>query len=143
MTRHEVEKEMMQYRTIFPIVRLLDAGQVCGNAPVGEHCPCHEFWHRDAPCQNCISRQVIDVYKRQVLFFALINGFSELLDKLDDANYLLREITNNQSNASAMKVAEVTAQNGGVRPAYISSISGAWTCPKCGAKNPDYVGTCG
>ena len=34
MTRDEVEKEMMQYRTIFPIVRLLDAGQVCGNAPV-------------------------------------------------------------------------------------------------------------
>lgn len=60
MTRHEVEKEMMQYRTIFPIVRLLDAGQVCGNAPVGEHCPCHEFWHRDAPCQNCISRQVME-----------------------------------------------------------------------------------
>lgn len=60
MTRHEVEKEMMQYRTIFPIVRLLDAGKVCGNAPVGEHCPCHEFWHKDAPCQNCISRQVME-----------------------------------------------------------------------------------
>ena len=60
MTRHEVEKEMMQYRTIFPIVRLLDAGQVCGNAPVGEHCPCHEFWHKDNPCQNCISRQVME-----------------------------------------------------------------------------------
>ena len=60
MTRHEVEKEMMQYRTIFPIVRLLDAGQVCGNAPVEGHCPCHEFWHRDAPCQNCISRQVME-----------------------------------------------------------------------------------
>ena len=28
MTRDEVEKEMMQYRAIFPIVRLLDAGQV-------------------------------------------------------------------------------------------------------------------
>ena len=60
MTRHEVEKEMMQYRAIFPIVRLLDAGQVCGNAPVGEHCPCHEFWHKDNPCQNCISRQVME-----------------------------------------------------------------------------------
>ena len=60
MTRHEVEKEMMQYRTIFPIVRLLDAGQVCGNAPVGEHCPCHEFWHKDNPCLNCISRQVME-----------------------------------------------------------------------------------
>ena len=35
MTRHEVDKEMMQYRAIFPSVRLLDAGQVCGNAPVG------------------------------------------------------------------------------------------------------------
>lgn len=60
MTRHEVEKEMMQYRAIFPIVRLLDAGQVCGNVPVGEHCPCHEFWHKDNPCQNCISRQVME-----------------------------------------------------------------------------------
>lgn len=60
MTRHEVEKEMMQYRTIFPIVRLLDAGQVCGNAPVDGHCPCHEFWHKDDPCQNCISRQVME-----------------------------------------------------------------------------------
>ena len=60
MTRDEVEKEMMQYRTIFPIVRLLDAGQVCGNAPVEGHCPCHELWHKDDPCQNCISRQVME-----------------------------------------------------------------------------------
>lgn len=42
MTRHEVEKEMMQYRTIFPIVRLLDAGQVCGNAR----------WRGIAPAMN-------------------------------------------------------------------------------------------
>ena len=60
MTRDEVEKEMMQYRTIFPIVRLLDAGQVCGSAPVEGHCPCHELWHKDDPCQNCISRQVME-----------------------------------------------------------------------------------
>ena len=60
MTRDEVEKEIMQYRTIFPIVRLLDAGQVCGNAPVEGHCPCHELWHKDDPCQNCISRQVME-----------------------------------------------------------------------------------
>lgn len=78
-----------------------------------------------------------------VLLFALINGFSELLDKLDDTTFLLREIANNQDNVSIMNVAETKAEKSSVRPSYTLSSVGSWTCPKCGVKNPDYVGTCG
>ena len=34
MTRAQVETEMAQYRTIFTVVRLLEAAQVCGEEPV-------------------------------------------------------------------------------------------------------------
>ena len=59
MTREQVEKEMAQYRTIFPVVRLLGAAQVGGDAPVGDHCTCYAFWDKHEPCQNCISQQVL------------------------------------------------------------------------------------
>ena len=59
MTREQVEKEMAQYRTIFPVVRLLGAAQVGGDAPVGDHCKCYAFWDKHEPCQNCISEQVL------------------------------------------------------------------------------------
>ena len=59
MTREQVEKEMAQYRTIFPVVRLLGAAQVGGDAPVGDHCKCYAFWDKHMPCQNCISEQVL------------------------------------------------------------------------------------
>ena len=59
MTREQVEKEMAQYRTIFPVVRLLGAAQVGGDTPVGDHCNCYAFWDKHEPCQNCISEQVL------------------------------------------------------------------------------------
>ena len=33
---------------------------MCGNAPVGSIAPAMNSWHRDNPCQNCISRQVME-----------------------------------------------------------------------------------
>ena len=101
MTRHEVEKEMMQYRTIFPIVRLLDAGQVCGNAPVGEHCPCHEFWHKDTPCQNCISRQVMEDHTQRTkleYFSPDIVQVSAQYMEVDGAPYVLELLQRMQSD---------------------------------------------
>ena len=62
MTREQVETEMAQYRTIFPVVRLLDAAQVGGEESVNScsSCrSCYSYWGKNTPCRNCISRQVL------------------------------------------------------------------------------------
>ena len=42
MTREQVETEMAQYRTIFTVVRLLDAAQVGGEESVNSFCSCRQ-----------------------------------------------------------------------------------------------------
>ncbi|HBE75280.1 MAG TPA: hypothetical protein DDW15_05210, partial [Subdoligranulum sp.] len=59
MTREQVETEMAQYRTIFTVVRLLDAAQVGGEESVNSCCSCYSYWG-NPPCRNCISRQVLE-----------------------------------------------------------------------------------
>lgn len=44
MTREQVETEMAQYRTIFTVVRLLDAAQVGGEESVNSCCSCYSYW---------------------------------------------------------------------------------------------------
>lgn len=56
MTRDQVETEMAQYRTIFTVVRLLDAAQVGGEESVNSFCSCYSYWGKNTPCRNCISR---------------------------------------------------------------------------------------
>ena len=60
MTRAQVEQEMAQYRTIFTVVRLLEAAQVGGDSPVGDHCKCYDYWNKHSACENCISQQVLE-----------------------------------------------------------------------------------
>ena len=43
MTREQVETEMAQYRTIFTVVRLLDAAQVGGEESVNSCCSCYSY----------------------------------------------------------------------------------------------------
>ena len=43
MTREQVETEMAQYRTIFTVVRLLDAAQVGGEESVNSFCSCYSY----------------------------------------------------------------------------------------------------
>ena len=59
MTREQVEKEMAQYRTIFTVVRLLEAAQVGGDESISDYCKCYDFWEKRTQCQNCISAQVL------------------------------------------------------------------------------------
>ena len=59
MTREQVEKEMAQYRTIFTVVRLLEAAQVGSDKTLRDYCKCYDFWHKHTQCQNCISAQVL------------------------------------------------------------------------------------
>ena len=59
MTREQVEKEMAQYRTIFTVVRLLEAAQVGSDKPLSDYCKCYDFWQKHTQCQNCISAQVL------------------------------------------------------------------------------------
>ena len=65
MTRAQVETEMAQYRTIFTVVRLLDAAQVCGEEPVDSFCSCYSYWDKNTPCRNCISRQVLEDHRQR------------------------------------------------------------------------------
>ena len=61
MTRDEVRKGNNAISHVFSDrAAAWTRGQVCGNRPVEGHCPCHELWHKDDPCQNCISRQVME-----------------------------------------------------------------------------------
>ena len=59
MTREQVEKEMAQYRTIFTVVRLLEAAQVGSDKTLSDYCKCYDFWQKHPQCQNCISAQVL------------------------------------------------------------------------------------
>lgn len=59
MTREQVEKEMAQYRTIFTVVRLLEAAQVGSDKTLSDYCKCYDFWQKHTQCQNCISAQVL------------------------------------------------------------------------------------
>ena len=65
MTREQVEKEMAQYRTIFTVVRLLEAAQVSGGEPLHDFCSCYDYWDKDSPCRNCISRQVLEDHRQR------------------------------------------------------------------------------
>lgn len=65
MTRAQVETEMAQYRTIFTVVRLLEAAQVCGEEPVESFCSCYSYWDKNTPCRNCISRQVLEDHRQR------------------------------------------------------------------------------
>ena len=59
MTREQVEKEMAQYRTIFTVVRLLEAAQVGSDKTLSDYCKCYDFWQKHTQCQNCISALVL------------------------------------------------------------------------------------
>ena len=48
MTREQVETEMAQYRTIFTVVRLLDAAQVGGEESINSFCSCYSYWGKNA-----------------------------------------------------------------------------------------------
>mgnify|MGYP000270380774 CR=1 FL=1 len=65
MTREQVETEMAQYRTIFTVVRLLDAAQVGGEESVNSYCSCYSYWGKNTPCRNCISRQVLEDHRQR------------------------------------------------------------------------------
>ena len=67
MTGQQVEERMQLYREIFTVVRLLDAGdlRLSGSnedkeyqTGKMEHCSCYEYWEKNEPCENCISRKV-------------------------------------------------------------------------------------
>ena len=65
MTREQVETEMAQYRTIFTVVRLLDAAQVGGEESINSFCSCYSYWGKNTPCRNCISRQVLEDHRHR------------------------------------------------------------------------------
>lgn len=67
LTRQQVEERMELYREVFTTVRLLDvfdlrlAGEYErkeNHAGEGNHCYCYDYWEKNQPCENCISRQV-------------------------------------------------------------------------------------
>ena len=74
MTGQQAEERMQLYREIFTVVRLLDAGdlRLSGSnedkeyqTGKMEHCSCYEYWKKNEPCENCISRKVYQDRKQR------------------------------------------------------------------------------
>lgn len=65
MTMEQAEAKMSCLREIFPFVRLVK-GSVLKDRErepaegLPRACQCYEFWKKDKPCENCISRDVLD-----------------------------------------------------------------------------------
>ena len=68
MTRQELEQEMTVYRRVYPVVRLLDAGELCntGSVQLDTNCHCYAFWQKAQPCTNCISRLVAQDKRKRI-----------------------------------------------------------------------------
>ena len=68
MTMEQAEAKMSCLREVFPFVRLVK-GSVLKDRErepaegLPRACQCYEFWKKDKPCENCISRDVLDSYK--------------------------------------------------------------------------------
>lgn len=65
MTMEQAEAKMGCLREVFPFVRLVK-GSVLKDRErepaegLPRACQCYEFWKKDKPCENCISRDVLD-----------------------------------------------------------------------------------
>lgn len=65
MTMEQAEAKMSCLREVFPFVRLVK-GSVLKDRErepaegLPRTCQCYEFWKKDKPCENCISRDVLD-----------------------------------------------------------------------------------
>ncbi len=65
MTMEQAEAKMSCLREVFPFVRLVK-GSVLKDRErepaegLPRACQCYEFWKKDKPCENCISRDVLD-----------------------------------------------------------------------------------
>ena len=65
MTMEQAEAKMNCLREVFPFVRLVK-GSVLKDRErepaegLPRACQCYEFWKKDKPCENCISRDVLD-----------------------------------------------------------------------------------
>ena len=65
MTMEQAEAKMSCLREVFPFVRLVK-GSVLKDRErepaegLPRVCQCYEFWKKDKPCENCISRDVLD-----------------------------------------------------------------------------------
>lgn len=65
MTMEQAEAKMSGLREVFPFVRLVKGSvlkdrerEPAEGLPMA--CQCYEFWKKDKPCENCISRDVLD-----------------------------------------------------------------------------------
>ncbi len=64
ITMAEAENRMAGLRELFPYVRLLkgsdlEARDLEEEGRIPRPCQCYEFWGKDRPCENCISREVL------------------------------------------------------------------------------------
>ena len=65
MTMEQAEAKMSGLREVFPFVRLVKGSVLKGRERepaegLPRACQCYEFWKKDKPCENCISRDVLD-----------------------------------------------------------------------------------
>lgn len=77
-----------------------------------------------------------------LILYAILRGISILLEKVENIEWQIKISSERRLDEAADTGADSSIISGWTKPAYTTPIAG-WRCPKCGARNPDYVGTCG
>ena len=116
MTREQVETEMAQYRTIFTVVRLLDAAQVGGEESVNSFCSCYSYWGKNTPCRNCISRQVLEDHRQRTK-----------LEYMGSEVFQVTAVYREVDGVSAYCSPKIASSSGPGRVSVLSSAAGSGT----------------
>lgn len=77
-----------------------------------------------------------------LVLYAILRGISILLEKMESIEWAIKSGAEQRPDAVVSTGADSSIIGDWTKPVYTTPIDG-WRCPKCGARNPDYVGTCG
>ena len=63
MTKRQAEEKMQCLREVFDVVRLVDGKMLKERSECLENiepCQCYSVWHKQEPCENCISIHALE-----------------------------------------------------------------------------------
>ena len=106
ITKEQIQEEMKCFRTLFPIVRLLDGEKLLRRndgmeaEPVEtdarEGCHCYELWKYSAPCKYCVALEAVRSRKEKCKLEIMENDIYQVIARyleIDGKPYVMELCT--------------------------------------------------